>query len=214
METVSVFIHELKNPLSNIYVLTQLLEKEESLDEIRKSIALIKTSIEHIKSIEKDFNLYCKTGMSSISRKTINVRDTLLKIIEEYKPIAESNDITIDYSLKTCRAYTDLDKFHHVISNLLSNAIKYRKSGKKGTIIIGCESVGNCVYINIKDSGIGMSDDELKLIGTEFYRCKRIEADGTGLGLSLVKKIVKLLNWELTINSKLNKGTEVILYVK
>lgn len=214
MDTVSVFMHELKNPLSNIYILTQLLEKEESIDEIHKSLGLIKTSIDHIQSIEKDFDVYRKTGNTPITRKTINIRDVLLNIIEEYKPIAESNELTIQYSLKSCRAYTDLNKFHQVMSNILSNAIKYKKPKLKGTIIIECKPAGNGAYINIKDSGIGMSQDELKLLGTEFYRCKRIEANGTGLGVSLIKKITKLLGWDISITSKLGVGTEVSLHVK
>jgi signal transduction histidine kinase len=210
-ENVSAFMHEIKNPLNNVYMLVQSIEKEEDVESIKQSMALIKQSIQQIKAIEGDFNEYRKTGKTSIRPGTINIGGMLSSLVEEYRPMANSYNVKLNVVYKVGRIYTDGDKLRQVLSNMLSNAIKYNKNG--GTVYVTYNKTPTTTNIIVKDTGIGMSEEELKCIGTPFYRSKKVDAPGTGLGVSLIKKITGMMGWGLDISSKEGMGTEITLTV-
>jgi two-component system sporulation sensor kinase B len=211
MSEYGSFMHEIKNPLSNTYSLVQLLEDENLSEEASSNIKLIKQSIEHVKEIEKDFNEYIKFGKTSINCSTVNVGQLLEATIAEYKWAAYQKNITIISNIKVCRVHTDATKLKQVISNLISNAVKYTKPF--GQINISCYSIVSGAQITISDNGIGMTEEELKQLGIPFYRCKKMDVEGTGLGISTVKKIVNLFGWQLDIKSTPNVGSNFTLKV-
>lgn len=99
-----------------------------------------------------------------------------------------------------------------VISNILSNAIKY--SNESGLIAISISENKNATTCTITDTGIGISADDLNKISNPFYRSNPTnhpDIKGYGLGLSIVKRVVNLLNIEFKIESEINKGTTVTL---
>lgn len=212
MDTYSIFMHELKNPLNAIYGIAQILETENSIEEQKKYIKLLIKSINSIMKLDKDFDIYRKTGKPTLNRSTINVSNIINQLIEEYKPLAKENNIEIKSNIKASRAYTDNSKLEQALRNIISNAIKYSDSNKKHkSILIECRNIGSGVKICISDNGIGMNKEELSMIGTPFYRSKKIEQPGTGLGLCIVKKLSKLLNWEFSIESNPQIGTTVVI---
>jgi signal transduction histidine kinase len=206
-----VFLHEIKNSLGNIYVISDLLLIEEDLTESKKLAMLLKSSIDQIRAIERDYNMFRKLGRETIDFSTVNVPTMLMSIIDEFKPIAEKDNVKITCTTKACRIYTDKTKLRQVLVNFISNAIKY--SNGDGVVTISCHSLGNRTRIVIKDNGIGMSPEEIKLLGTPFFRSKRIERDGTGLGWAFIKKTCQLLNWTYDIQSVINTGTTITLDV-
>lgn len=211
MDDTNLFMHEIKNSLSNIYLLSELLDNEKDGESIKKYSKLIRESINQIRAIEKDYNDYRKLGVISNNHAVVNLKKVICDIIEEYKVNAEEKKITIDVDIKTCFVVTDATKIKQVMSNLVSNAIKYNR--ENGSVYIRCMKVGANIFININDTGIGMSEDELSKIGEPFYRSKRIDVLGTGLGISLVKKIVKFMNWKLDISSKFGTGTTITVVI-
>jgi signal transduction histidine kinase len=206
-----VFLHEIKNSLSNIYVISDLLLLEDDPNETKKLVKLIKSSVDQIKSIEIDYNMFRKLGRETIELSTVNVSTLLSSVIDEFKPIAAKANVELSYIPKACRVYTDKTKLRQVIANFVSNAIKY--SNPKSSVVVTCVSLGNHVSIVIKDNGIGMASEELKLLGTPFFRSKRIVRDGTGLGWAFIKKTCQLLNWTYDVQSVVGKGTTVTLDV-
>lgn len=211
-DTISSFMHEINNPLSNIYMLVQVMEKETDIRSIKQYSGLIQQSIQQVKDLHTDFNEYRRTGKMSIKPSIVNIGSLLSGVVEEYRLTANKKNITITLNIKPCRVYTDAVKLRQVVSNLLSNAIKYNVVN--GSIEIKCVYNNPGVDITISDTGIGMDLTELSQLGTPFYRCKRVEVPGTGLGFSLVKKIVNSLSWEINTTSELNKGTTVVLSVR
>jgi signal transduction histidine kinase len=104
----------------------------------------------------------------------------------------------------------DLDKsgLESVIRNLVSNAIRYTPLGGKVFVISFRKT--NSFGFSVKDTGIGISDEEKENIFSEFYRSKKareMEQIGTGLGLNLVKEIVKINNGTISVESEIDKGS-------
>jgi len=95
-----------------------------------------------------------------------------------------------------------------IFNNLISNAIKYNKTG--GTIEINLIEESGKTIIKVKDSGIGINEENLRELFKDFMRIKSDQTrniSGSGLGLSIVKKIVDLNNGEISVESKLNEGS-------
>ena len=197
MSEIDIFMHEVKNSLSNIYLLVELMES--NIDEYGNCLPLIKESIEQIKNVEADYIQYRNLGKNQISRELVNIASLVNAIVAEYRTMAENKNIKIDINCTSIKLTTDETKLRQVLSNLLSNAIKYTLPG--GRVLIECNKVKSVVYISVKDTGIGMNATEIAKLGTAFYRCKKIEAPGTGLGWTLIKSISDLMNWNIKVIS-------------
>jgi signal transduction histidine kinase len=103
----------------------------------------------------------------------------------------------------------DADKIERIMLNLLSNALKF--TDKDGSIIVNINSYDNKVYISVKDDGIGIPEDKLKLIFQRFRKGDRSftrNREGSGIGLSIVKALVELHNGSITVESKYKKGSK------
>ncbi len=194
-----VFMHEVKNCLSNIYSLVDLIDQDPTADS-KEYFKLIKESIMQIKSLEEEYDIYRKSGKISVKLSTLDVEKSLNDLASEYKVQAETANVLLIIDCPGVKIKTDAVKFRQVFRNLISNAIKYNKP--YGLVLVEAKIRENHVEILVKDTGIGMNSDELKKVGTPFYRGKRNSSAGTGLGLSTVKQICNQLGWKMTIFSK------------
>ena len=103
-----------------------------------------------------------------------------------------------------------MEKMERIILNLISNAVKFRKENK-GKIIISITHNDEFVNIRVKDNGIGISKNNIDKIFGKYVRLndeRSIIKEGTGIGLSLVKSLVKLHDGEVTVDSEIGKWTE------
>lgn len=215
LNQISSFMHEIKNSLNNIYLLTQSLENDTNEESKKESIQLIKKSIDDVKRIEKDFDSYLIQGKVPIGPTNCILHNLLSGVMDEYAKLACKTKITqLRYcktakNVESCVVKIDVGKLKQIVGNLISNAIKYNVP--KGYVYISCATIDNKVEITIADTGIGMSEDEIKKLGTIFYRCKRIDTEGTGVGLAVVYELCKSLGISIEFKSELNKGTSVCL---
>ncbi len=203
----SVFMHEIKNCLSNIYSLIELAENYP--ENFQEYTNLVKASITQIKRIESDYDEYRNSGKSPIKFGSVNLSELLQSLVEEYKSSANDKKINIQieekyandsHTTNDIRIFTDAVKLRQVLTNLLTNAIKYNIP--EGQIYITCKVLDNKkVAICIRDTGIGMNKEELRKLGTAFYRSKKVDVEGTGLGWTLIKSIVNLMDWNIQIKS-------------
>jgi two-component system phosphate regulon sensor histidine kinase PhoR len=102
----------------------------------------------------------------------------------------------------------DPNRLLQVFNNLVSNAIKY--TPPEGTIHISAESLKNAVRIKVKDSGVGISPEDQARIFDRFYRVRRPEnesIEGTGLGLTIVQKLVEAHHGQIGLESFLGEGS-------
>lgn len=207
------FIHELLNSINSLRGINNLLEiniNQQSHD-LNEYFIMSDKIFKHIENINHEYNLLQTTGKQYFKYEIFDIDEELKKILKEYECSAKNKDIKINSLLRKSKIYTDNTQFRIVFSNIISNAIKYNV--KNGSINVECYTIKSGTKIVIYDNGIGMSDEELKKLGTPFYRCKRINCDGSGLGITLIKKICNLLNWEFNVHSKMNIGTRITVII-
>lgn len=137
------------------------------------------------------------------------MEELLFEIIDENKLVYGSDfEVITVFSLSKTKYYLDSKIIRHIISNVLSNAIKYSGSSRKIQINVTDEE--GEIYINVIDFGIGIPDEDQKFMFEPFHRASNVEAiQGTGFGLSIVKRFVDLHSGKIEIESKTGKGTSV-----
>lgn len=205
------FAHEIRNPLGIIrnycYVLKNKLIYTEPL--IEKSISSIESSVLRAgKMIERLLD-FSRSGKNEC--KNINLKDAIRDIV-----LLDNSVYDKDVDLKiicddNIEVYTNLESLTHIMLNLLSNATD--AVGEKGSIIINCYEESKYVCIDIKDNGYGIDEYSLKHIFNPFFTTKQ-PGKGTGLGLYIVYNELQKIGGEITVESKINEGTEFKLKLK
>lgn len=212
---VSNASHELRTPIATLRAEMEgsLLEKHVSDKEARKLIA---SNLEELSRLQELSNsLLQLTYLHKNGGNNYNEEVLLNAVIQAaYKkiaPIAKKKHIL--FTLAKVPGYVQGDKqsLIEVFVNLSENAIKY--SPEKTTIALTSKSEKRTVHITLIDQGDGIASEDLPHIFERFYRTdkSRSKADGYGLGLSIVKKIVTAHNGTITAKSTLGKGTTFIL---
>ena len=129
-------------------------------------------------------------------------------------PMAQAKRIGLEFAPNVAFETFDGDEvaLTQILVNLLSNAVKFTPEGGLVSLTIDIED--RCLAIKIKDTGYGMTGDQKNRVGTPFYRAhsdRGIMADGVGLGLSIVRDLVKLHNGSIQIDSDVGTGTSVLV---
>ncbi|WP_378944489.1 NahK/ErcS family hybrid sensor histidine kinase/response regulator [Mesorhizobium sp. ANAO-SY3R2] len=139
--------------------------------------------------------------------ETVFRLDGLLRQIgTDFQPMARAKNLDLVIVPSTLAVDTDRNLLRRLIQNLVSNAVKYTRSGR---ILVGVRRRGELAEIQVIDTGIGIAADKLGTVFNEFTRLDdgMREAQGLGLGLSIVDRIARVLRLEIRINSEKDKGT-------
>jgi PAS domain S-box-containing protein len=209
---LSSMSHELRTPLNAILGFTQLLKYEKNLSDKQYS---------HINEISNAGNLLLELvnqildlariekGHLQLSMEQVNLSDIFQECRAMISPLAEQSDLTLDIKSET-RGYViaDYTRLKQVMLNLLSNAIKYNvKNGSVSLKILQKEN--GIVRISVTDTGTGISEDLLQEIFQPFNRLNAAcNIEGTGIGLSISKQLVEMMNGSIGVNSKVSTGSE------
>jgi Na+/proline symporter/signal transduction histidine kinase len=135
----------------------------------------------------------------------------LFKQIEtDFMPLARKKGLKLKIIQSSVHVRTDRNLLQRLIQNLVSNAIKYTRTG---AVVLGVRRKGQAIEIQVADSGIGIAQDKSKAVFREFTRLEEgaREAEGLGLGLSIVDRIARVLKIPLKMRSTVNRGTVVSL---
>ncbi|MCB0401901.1 MAG: PAS domain S-box protein [Flavobacteriales bacterium] len=211
---VSMASHEFRTPLSTILSSATLAEKypETEQQENRvKHLNRIKSSVKNLTSILNDFLSIDKLedGKVEIKPSVFKLNELLREAMEEMEPYLKTEQVIRFDSAMGDQEEVESDRnvIKNSIINLLSNASKYSDAGKE--IGIQLEKDNQSVQISITDQGIGIPKSEQdKLFTSRFFRAGNVtNIEGTGLGLTIVKKYLSLLNGNINFVSEENKGT-------
>ncbi len=208
---VSMASHEFRTPLSTILSSATLVSKYPSTEEFEKRekhIRRIRDSVAHLNELLEDFLSLGKLeeGKVGITISSFFVKEFIDEIIEEMKVQSKpGQEISFEYEGDNS-FITDKRMVKNILINLISNAIKF--SGENITISINAQNKNKLLAISIKDSGLGIPEEDLPHLFSTFFRGKNVSnIQGTGLGLPIVKRYVDLLHGEITVESVLEQGT-------
>lgn len=208
---VSMASHEFRTPLSVVLSSTSLIEqylKPEHDEKIGRHTARIKSTVYTLTGILNDFLSLDKLeqGKLEIEYELFDLPDFTAEAIEEVGPMKKSGQTVIVSHVGGKQILQDKKMLRYIILNLLSNSIKYSPEGKG--IYLYMEVTDSSLKITVKDEGIGIPEEEQKNMYNKFFRAKNTaNIQGTGLGLTIVKRYTELLNGTVQFYSKINEGT-------
>ncbi|MFO7730995.1 MAG: ATP-binding protein [Spirochaetia bacterium] len=200
--------HEIKNPLGSIGIHIQLIQKalkqNQCLDEetAGRYLEIITEEIERLNGIVVDFLFAVRPMDTSMKRSTVN--GVVEELIEFIKYELEENQVKLDTKLQRNLPKVDLDEKYmkQALINIIKNGVAAMNQG--GTLTIVTREDHGFVHIDISDSGIGMSEEQLSKIFEPYYTTKEF---GSGLGLTVVYKVIREHNGEVSVHSRENQGT-------
>ncbi len=211
---LSVLSHELKAPLNAIEGYLRMMQGREqgnSLDEYDLAITRSLQRIEGMRNLIMDLLDFTKVSFEKQMEKMqeIDLEELASMAIVTVSPYAIHKDITFETEVSGCqKIWADPNDFEIIMNNLVSNAVKYNKPGGKVTVTLDCDE--NMFYITVADTGIGMNSDEVEMLFEEFTRIRNDKTrniSGSGLGLSIVKKVVDLYNGDINVESAPDRGS-------
>ena len=218
---LSVLAHELKAPLNAIEGYLNLMDDRIGGDKIEDYDKMVKRSLVRVGGMRKlIFDLLDLTRIESGKKKrelhSINILDAAQHAIESMEPMAAERNITIKMIPdQSVMINGDSGEFEIIFNNLISNAVKYNNDNGRVDINITKES--DIVTITVSDTGIGMNDEQVEKLFKEFVRFKNDKTrniEGSGLGLSILKRISLLYNGEVQVKSEEGEGTTFIMTLK
>jgi signal transduction histidine kinase len=203
--------HDIRNPLTSVKMIVQLLKRKSHDDDSKESLQVVLDEIDRLEIIVSGLLDFARP--MELRLRPANVIDVMKEVVRLMAPNLRHRkiEISIDEANNELihEVMIDTDRMKQVFMNIILNSMQAMPDG--GKIIVRCVQDNDSIQINISDTGIGMSEEVLKHAYDPFFSAK---SDGTGLGLTNVKKIIELHGGDIQIDSAENQGTKVIIKIK
>lgn len=209
--------HELRTPLTSIGGFIEMLKTKDLSDKNKKkALDIMDIEVDRLKNLINELLLLSRieNTLDVKAKELVDIEEILYNVIQ----LLETQRRDMNISIKTYiekgipHIMGDKDLFHLVLTNLIENSIKYGK--EEGFIKIEIVRYKTGIKINIEDNGVGITDEDKEKIFESFYRVEksRLNDDkSTGLGLSIVKNIINLLDGTIEVESEFSKGSKFII---
>ena len=201
--------HELRTPITVILAQSDYaLDYVETLDEAKESFEVINRQAKKMTSlINQIMELSKLERQNEIEKDKINFSNIILQLLEDYRTLLENNNIELIINIeKDLRIYGNKLMVERLFINLFINAIKFTKT----TINVSLNRINKEIILQIKDDGVGIAKGEQKYIWDRFFQINnsrnKDKNRGSGLGLSMVNKIVQLHSAIIEVESEIGKG--------
>jgi two-component system sensor histidine kinase/response regulator len=211
---LTVLSHELKSPLNAIEGYLKLMQEKQAGESIDDYQEMIDRSLSRVKSMRNlIMDLLDLTRIES-GKKKRDLREVDLELIAKsavdgMTPLAVQRDVKLIIDVEKQQPFmADAEEMEIIFNNLISNAVKYNRDG--GTVNVSIRSTAEQVIIKVEDTGFGMEKEDVPKLFHEFSRIKNATTrniSGSGLGLSIVKKLVDLYSGQIEVESTPNQGT-------
>lgn len=216
---MAIYTHDISGPLRFIMMVAQKITEPNELVKARGIDSYIKaiqsTTAKIFKQTEHMFKLsYIEDEQFDFSLTPLNLKSLLQDIISESKEQAKEKSISLINKVDSrCEISMEKNILEISINNILQNAIKFTQSG---TITFENSKVEDYIVLNVSDTGVGMTKEQLKLFkeGKNLTTSGTNDEKGTGFGLKVVKDLLKKMDAFMEIESEVGKGTTVSLFFK
>jgi signal transduction histidine kinase len=207
--------HQLKSPLSAVRSALSLIEEgyqgevsegqRRLVDRAQKRAASLQTLVSDLMNLGA-----LKDRVPERAKVSVRLDEVVARVVERIQPDVDARNqrLELDVPDAPMTVYGTPDDLEHVVGNLADNAVKYTPEG--GTVRLRLRRDGSSVVLTCADTGIGIAPEAIPHLFEEFFRARNARelADGTGLGLSLVKRLVDLHRGKIEVSSHLGQGTE------
>ncbi len=219
-EFVANVSHELKTPITTIksYTETLLDGAMEERQIAEDFLNVINSESDRMSRLVSDLLRLSRMDYEQTKwkKEKLNLSESINQTAKKLIIQARNKNVTMHVRQipNDMNIYFDRDGFEQVLLNIAGNAVKY--TPENGNVWINAYRNNNSINISIKDDGIGIPKEDQARVFERFYRVDKArsrELGGTGLGLSIAKQIAEAHNCKLTINSELNKGTEITITI-
>lgn len=219
-EFLGIAAHDLKNPLTAISAFAEILkedkelpedQREDFLDEIAKASSRMFSIVKNLLDVNAIEQGKLNTAMEEVSLKSINA-----DLISQFKEATAKKEIKIieEYLSNKYSVYADPNLTMQILQNILSNAIKFSPPNKNIYLKVRDAVEPKLIEVCIKDEGPGFTEEDKKKLFQKFARLSARPTAGehsTGLGLSIVKKLVEMMNGTIRLESQPGSGAEFII---
>jgi two-component system phosphate regulon sensor histidine kinase PhoR len=218
----SMVAHEVKSPLAAIESYLGLVldgvvgddpeRRRQMLERCLLRARTLRTMVTELISL-----VAVETGNFALKRSPIEVDAIVSDVVSSWQDRARERSIELELETSpegTQEVLADRDALRSIVSNVVDNGIKYTPEG--GRVSVSVANEGLYVRISVRDTGIGMTRDERERVFEEFYRVKNdrtADIPGTGLGLSLVKRLVDLHQGTISVQSEPGRGSEFTIHL-
>ncbi|MBE0678964.1 MAG: hybrid sensor histidine kinase/response regulator [Bacteroidales bacterium] len=211
---LSVLSHEMKAPLNAIEGYLKMMQERqlgESLDDYASAIERSLQRIDSMRHLIMDLLDFTKVSFERQMEKmqNVNLRELVSMAVVTVSPYAIHKDIHFVTDIRGCETiWADPNDFEIIMNNLVSNAVKYNNTGGTVTITVDCND--NEFTLSVADTGIGINASEKDMLFEEFSRIKNDKTrniSGSGLGLSIVRKVVELYHGVINVDSIPDRGS-------
>lgn len=215
---LAVMSHELRTPLTAIMGYEELLSDGITgpVTELqRQQLGRINASARHLLGLIDEILTFARVdiGRERVRWESMSVNHTLGDAAALVEPMAAAKSVQFYVHLleEDQAIQTDGTKLRQMLVNLLSNAIKFTD---KGEVRVNCAIENNLLEVRIADTGVGIPADNMENIFEPFWQAEQVatrKTGGTGLGLSVTRKLARLLGGDVTVASRVGEGTTFIL---
>jgi signal transduction histidine kinase len=216
---ISVVSHDLSGPFTTIKMWLQLLDRKNLDDDQAKAIDRIQRSAENGEKLIRDILVVerAETNRQLLAIESLSLSPFLCELTREYVPLAEKKGVSLFYHGPPGQVMVMTDKSlaGRIFGNLLSNAIKFTPGGKEVHMELRDEEKE--VIVTIRDQGVGIPADEISSLFTKYAKISSRPTAGeasTGLGLSIVKRLVDELGGRISCQSTVGEGSMFTVVMK
>lgn len=211
---LSVLSHELKSPLNAVEGYLNMIKEKKFGNQADEYADIIERSLQRIQGMRNlimdmlDFTRI-ESGKKKRKIEKINLCEITQQCIDSFQPLSIQKDVDVYLNCSEKIAIeADRQEMEIILNNLISNAIKYNKHG--GRVDINLRRDNKTILLSVEDTGIGMKEEDTKNLFEDFMRIKSEHTkniSGSGLGLSIVKKLVDLYDASIEVESKPDEGS-------
>lgn len=214
--------HEIRTPMNGVYASLQLLNRSDMPFAQKELVHQSLFSCECLLTIINDILDFSKieSGKLEIEHIAFSIRNTVESVLSDVMPLIDQEKVSLSFSCQDNLWDVwqgDPVRVKQIVLNLVSNAIKFTKQGKVSISLLMLHQENSTGFsIIVSDTGIGMSDDELKVL---FHRFSQANISttrnfgGTGLGMAITSSLVKMMGGNISVESKKNTGTKATVYL-
>ncbi len=199
--------HDLKNPLTPLVGLLPILEEREKDPNVKEHFRVVLRNVDYMRDIVfKTLQLArLRSPNTQFDIKDIDLRQEVDNVIDNQTLFFQENNMHVENNIDdNIIVKADQLRIDELINNLFTNAVKYSPKDGGGTITVDAEKKKGFVTVSIKDTGLGMTKEQLSHIFDEFYKAdkSRHDMDSSGLGLAICKRIVEKHGGKIWAESK------------